>query len=221
MAESICECAAFPQHAGKTLSLCPRLRFRTGAQGPFVYVVGSDSKAEARPIQIDFAEGNLSVIRSGLQADEQVVFDGQDKLQPGARVTAHLTNLTPASVSNGANPPAAGDTCGHRNSKRSRFGSWPRPTWIRASWRAPKDRSREPFPAIYHPPGGDFAVDGGCVAGRWCRLHPTARFSVAAGGLSDDSGPYILSRSKSGSVIVGRNHATWSGNSDKFPACTR
>jgi multidrug efflux system membrane fusion protein len=88
----------------------PTATIQTGAQGPFVYVVGSDSKAEARPVQIDFAEGNLSVIRSGLQADEQVVFDGQDKLQPGARVTAHPTNLNTGVGSNGTNPPAAGNS---------------------------------------------------------------------------------------------------------------
>ena len=90
----------------KDALVVPTATIQNGTQGSFVYVVGSDSKAEARPVQIDFAEGNLSVIRSGLQAGDQVVFDGQDKLQPGARVTPHPTNLNTGVASNGANPPA-------------------------------------------------------------------------------------------------------------------
>lgn len=65
-----------------------------GAQGTFVYVVGQDSKAEMRPVQVDFIEGNLAVIKQGLTPGEQVVVDGQDKIQPGARV-----NAKPAPVS--------------------------------------------------------------------------------------------------------------------------
>ena len=59
-----------------------------GAQGTFVYVVGADSKAEMRPVQVDFIEGNLAVIKQGLTPGEQVVVDGQDKVQPGAKVNA-------------------------------------------------------------------------------------------------------------------------------------
>jgi len=59
-----------------------------GALGTFVYVVGTDSKAEMRPVQVDFIEGNLAVIKQGLTPGEQVVVDGQDKIQPGAKVNA-------------------------------------------------------------------------------------------------------------------------------------
>jgi multidrug efflux system membrane fusion protein len=59
-----------------------------GAQGTFVYVVAADSKAEMRPVQVDFIEGNLAVIKQGLTPGEQVVVDGQDKIQPGAKVNA-------------------------------------------------------------------------------------------------------------------------------------
>lgn len=86
----------------KDALVIPTATIQNGAQGSFVYVVGEDSKAEARPIQVDFAEGNLSVIRQGLQAGEQVVFDGQDKLLPGARVTAHPTNLNTGTDMGGA-----------------------------------------------------------------------------------------------------------------------
>jgi multidrug efflux system membrane fusion protein len=92
--------------------IVPTATIQAGSQGLFVYVVGSDSKAEARPIQVDFAEGNLSVIRQGLQAGEQVVFDGQDKLQPGAKVTPHPTNLNTGTDTGASNPAAGGNEGG-------------------------------------------------------------------------------------------------------------
>ena len=87
----------------------PTATIQNGSQGSFVYVVGSDSKAEVRPVQVDFAEGNLSVIRQGLEAGEQVVFDGQDKLQPGARLTPHPTNLNTGTDTGTPNSAAAGN----------------------------------------------------------------------------------------------------------------
>lgn len=60
-----------------------------GTQGSFVYVIEPDSTAEVRPVQVDFVEGNIAVIRQGLQQGEQVVVDGQDKLQSGTKVDLH------------------------------------------------------------------------------------------------------------------------------------
>jgi membrane fusion protein, multidrug efflux system len=103
----------------KDALVIPTATIQNGTQGSFVYVVGEDSKAEARPIQIDFAEGNLSVIRDGLHAGDQVVFDGQDKLQPGARITPHPTNLSTGTDMGGANSAATGDAPGrgHRGAR--------------------------------------------------------------------------------------------------------
>jgi multidrug efflux system membrane fusion protein len=97
----------------------PTATIQNGTQGSFVYVVGSDSKAEARTVQVDFAEGNLSVIRQGLEAGEQVVFDGQDKLQPGSKVTPHPTNLNTGTDTGTPNAAAAGNeaSSGERNGR--------------------------------------------------------------------------------------------------------
>lgn len=81
-------------------TVIPTAAIQSGAQGPFVYVVGSAKKAEVRPIQVDFAEGNISVIRQGLKPGEQIVVDGADKLQADAAVTPHESNLTGAPTSN-------------------------------------------------------------------------------------------------------------------------
>ena len=118
----------------KDALVVPTATIQNGAQGSFVYIVGSDSKVEARPIQIDFAEGNLSVIHSGLQAGEQVVFDGQDKLQPGARVVSHPTNLNTGVGSTAQIArPASGDAAGTGTPSGRRFGRWPWQRWIRSS----------------------------------------------------------------------------------------
>jgi multidrug efflux system membrane fusion protein len=78
----------------KDAIVIPIAAIQNGAQGSFVYVVGSDNKAQVRSIQADFSEGNISVIREGLNPGEQIVIDGADKLQAGAEVTPHQSTIT-------------------------------------------------------------------------------------------------------------------------------
>jgi len=71
----------------KNAMVVPSVAIQHGAQGRnYVYVVGSDCKAEDRTVQMDFSEGNQTVVSSGLQTGEQVVVDGADKLQKDAPV---------------------------------------------------------------------------------------------------------------------------------------
>lgn len=81
----------------KNAIVVPSATIQTGAQGPFVYVISSSNQAEVRSIQVDFAEGNISVIRQGLKPGEVVVVDGADKLQSGSAVTPHRSTITPSS----------------------------------------------------------------------------------------------------------------------------
>lgn len=55
-------------------------------KGKFVYVVGADSKAEARPVEAGEWSGDGWVINSGLKAGERVITDGVMKIGPGAPV---------------------------------------------------------------------------------------------------------------------------------------
>jgi membrane fusion protein, multidrug efflux system len=71
----------------------PSAAIQNGAQGPFVYVVGADNRVQVRSLEVDFAEGNISVIREGLKPAEQVVVDGADKLQANALVVPHAANF--------------------------------------------------------------------------------------------------------------------------------
>ncbi len=64
----------------------PVAAIQRGNQGTFAYVVKPDSTVEPRPVKVGVTEGNLASIESGLKPGEMVVTDGQDKLQPGAKV---------------------------------------------------------------------------------------------------------------------------------------
>lgn len=88
----------------KDAIVVPSATLQSGAQGSFVYVIGSDDKAEVRQVQVDFNEGNISVIRQGLTPGEVVVVDGADKLQSGATVIPHKS--TNRSSGNGSNSPS-------------------------------------------------------------------------------------------------------------------
>ena len=79
----------------------PSAAIQKGAQESFVYVVDAASQAQVRHVQVDFTEGNVSVITQGLKEGEQVVIDGADKLQSGAAVNAHPagSNRAPAASS--------------------------------------------------------------------------------------------------------------------------
>jgi multidrug efflux system membrane fusion protein len=58
-----------------------------GPNGAYAYVIKPDSTVEARPVKVAQISSGQALIDSGLTANEQVVVDGQYKLQPGTRVT--------------------------------------------------------------------------------------------------------------------------------------
>jgi multidrug efflux system membrane fusion protein len=64
----------------------PTVALQTGQKGPFVFVVGADSIAELRNVEIGGNVGDRTAIRSGLKAGERVVVEGQLRLANGARV---------------------------------------------------------------------------------------------------------------------------------------
>src|SRR6201991_4688643 len=72
------------RHNGLTV---PAAVVQQGPKGPYAYVVNPDSTVAIRPIKVAQITDGQALIDSGLQADEQVVVDGQYKLQPGAHVT--------------------------------------------------------------------------------------------------------------------------------------
>jgi membrane fusion protein, multidrug efflux system len=72
------------RHNGLTV---PASVVQQGAKGPYAYVVNPDDTVAIRPIKVAQIADGQALIDSGLKANEQVVVDGQYKLQPGTHVT--------------------------------------------------------------------------------------------------------------------------------------
>ncbi|HEX4630526.1 MAG TPA: efflux RND transporter periplasmic adaptor subunit [Chthoniobacterales bacterium] len=70
----------------KNALVVPASVVQRGPQGTYAYVIKPDKTAEMRAIKVAQTENNLTVVDDGLKAGEDVVVDGQYKLQPGAHV---------------------------------------------------------------------------------------------------------------------------------------
>jgi membrane fusion protein, multidrug efflux system len=58
-----------------------------GPKGAYAYVINPNNTVEMRPVTVAQISEGQALIDSGLKANEQVVVDGQYKLQPGTQVT--------------------------------------------------------------------------------------------------------------------------------------
>src|SRR5580692_903087 len=64
----------------------PNAAVQLGPNGPFTYVVKTDSTVEVRPLRVSEGSGGLTVITEGLTAGERVVTSNQYRLQAGVHV---------------------------------------------------------------------------------------------------------------------------------------
>ncbi|HEX3620079.1 MAG TPA: efflux RND transporter periplasmic adaptor subunit [Candidatus Udaeobacter sp.] len=78
----------------KDATVIPSSVVQRGPQGTYAYLINPDKTVEMRPIKVAQTEGNLALVDDGLKPGEQVVVDGQYKLQPGAHV--ELTTPQPS-----------------------------------------------------------------------------------------------------------------------------
>jgi multidrug efflux system membrane fusion protein len=87
----------------------PAAAVQRGPNGQsFIYVVKPDKTAEVRTVKVAFTQDNLSAIDSGLSPGEQVVTDGQDKLQNGSRVEPHAASSPPNANAGESSGPVTG-----------------------------------------------------------------------------------------------------------------
>lgn len=84
----------------------PSSAVQLGPNGPFTYVVKSDSTVEMRPLTIGTESGGMTVVKSGLAINEHVVISNQYRLQPGVLVHDNAANPadTNAAESHAATP---------------------------------------------------------------------------------------------------------------------
>ena len=91
----------------------PAAAVQRGAQGTYVYVVKQDNTVESRSVKVALTEGLVAVIDSGLQSGEQVVTDGQEKLQPNSRVDVQTPGQQPGQTPPSGRPAGGGRRAGH------------------------------------------------------------------------------------------------------------
>ena len=76
----------------KNAMTLPSSAVQRGPDGPFTYVVKSDSTVEARPLEIGDDSGGLTVVKKGLALNERVVTTNQYRLAPGVHVRSATAN---------------------------------------------------------------------------------------------------------------------------------
>lgn len=81
----------------------PAEALQPGLKGPFVYRVKEDSTVEVRLVKPGPTVQGVTVVTAGLAAGDRVVRDGQNKLQPGAKVDIAKE---PVAVLGSSNPAA-------------------------------------------------------------------------------------------------------------------
>ena len=73
----------------------PSAAIQSGTQGSYVWVVGTDangtSTAQMQQVKIALAQGQVSILDSGVTPGQKIVVDGADRLRPGAQVTISQT----------------------------------------------------------------------------------------------------------------------------------
>lgn len=67
-------------------TVVPSAAVQRGQQGTFVYVVDQGKTAQVANVKVVLTQGDTTVISGGVQPGQQVVVDGQDRLQAGSPV---------------------------------------------------------------------------------------------------------------------------------------
>jgi multidrug efflux system membrane fusion protein len=84
--------------------LVPPAAIQRGPQGTYVYLAQKDNKVKIQPVTVSLTSGNSVGVVAGLQPGDNVVVDGQDKLQDGSQIEPRTPtggSMKPASGGNG------------------------------------------------------------------------------------------------------------------------
>jgi len=95
----------------------PSAAIQLGLQGAFVWTIDTDAKgvatARIQPVKVALAEGQVTILDSGLEPGQNVVVDGADRLRTGQIVTVSTTRQqtrqggSPSAAPHAASQPAA------------------------------------------------------------------------------------------------------------------
>ena len=95
----------------KNAIVVPTKAIQTGQQGEYVYIVRTDSTAEARPVKTVGVYQNLTLIAEGLKSGEHVVVNGQMRVAPNAKVVVQGTLPGTPTDTTAASGPRGGGLC--------------------------------------------------------------------------------------------------------------
>lgn len=105
----------------KDAVVVPVAAVQRGQPGTFVYLVKADDTVEIRVVELGATDGQKVAIVKGLQAGDQVVIDGVDRLRDGARIRKPAGTLPRAS----AGPPIANAPPDAQQRERQRANGGP------------------------------------------------------------------------------------------------
>ena len=71
----------------RNATVIPAAAVQTGSKGTFVYALKPDNTVEIRPVKVGITQADIVSV-DGVSPGEQIVTDGQDRLQAGTRVDA-------------------------------------------------------------------------------------------------------------------------------------
>jgi multidrug efflux system membrane fusion protein len=90
------------------LTLMPVAAIQRGPQGTYVYVAGADNVVRIEPVTVAQTTGNMVGVSAGaIRTGDNVVIDGQDKLQDGTKI---IPSQAPAPSINAATAPPSAPT---------------------------------------------------------------------------------------------------------------
>ncbi len=90
----------------KDAIVVPLAAIQRGTQGSYVYTV-KGGKANMQPVNVGLTQGNIALIATGLSVGDQVVVDGQERLQSGTPVEVHDVSTSGSGASPAAVPAPA------------------------------------------------------------------------------------------------------------------
>jgi multidrug efflux system membrane fusion protein len=108
------------------LTVIPTAAIQRGPQGTYVYAVANGNTAKIRVVTIAQTTGDSVGLSAGLNPDDLVVIDGQDKLQDGTKINPSTAPGTNAPGRSSAAQPGARAVPPAAKSPSSQPGGSPR-----------------------------------------------------------------------------------------------
>src|ERR1019366_2399382 len=106
----------------KNAIVIPLAAVQRGTQGTYVYTV-KNGRANMQPVKVDLTQGNISLISSGIAEGDQVVVDGQERLQAGSAVEVHGASPNGLGNAPASGSPQADSAGGTKRGQRSGGGA--------------------------------------------------------------------------------------------------